>query len=179
VASESGALSECRRDQPLFDRVERRTPLDGYQGRDLFVWRRRDGDSYNARPDTDDVDAVFEPVRQVRRAARLVAERNGLPIGWLNDAVEIFLARHERRILLDLSHLKIYVPPPDYLLAMKVLSARADTMDQDDLKVLIRKLGLKSAAEVFGIVKGYYPRQEIKPETRILIEELLDTRDNG
>ena len=135
--------------------------------------------AYNARPDTDDVDAVFEPVRQVRRAARLVAERNGLPIGWLNDAVEIFLARHERRILLDLSHLKIYVPPPDYLLAMKVLSARADTMDQDDLKVLIRKLGLKSAAEVFGIVKGYYPRQEIKPETRILIEELLDTRDNG
>ena len=135
--------------------------------------------AYNARPDTDDVDAVFEPVRQVRRAARLVAERNGLPIGWLNDAVEIFLARHDRRILLDLSHLKIYVPPPDYLLAMKVLSARADTMDQDDLKVLIRELGLTSAAEVFAIVKGYYPRKEIKPETRILIEELLGTRDNG
>jgi len=135
--------------------------------------------AYNARPDTDDVDAVFEPVRHVRKAARLVAERNGLPIGWLNDAVEIFLARHDRRILLDLSHLKIFVPPPDYLLAMKVLSARADTMDQDDLKVLIRKLGLKSGAEVFSIVKGYYPRKEIKPEARILIEELLGTHDNG
>jgi hypothetical protein len=129
--------------------------------------------AYNARPNTDDVDAVFEPVRHVRRAARLVAARNGLPIGWLNSAVEIFLARHERRILLDLSHLKIYVPPPDYLLAMKVLSARAETMDQDDLKVLIRKLGLKSTAEVFAIVKGYYPNKEIKPETRILIEELI------
>jgi len=135
--------------------------------------------AYNARPDTDDVDAVFEPVRQVRRAARLVAERNGLPIGWLNNAVEIFLARHERRILLDLSHLKIYVPPPDYLLAMKVLSARAETMDQNDLRVLIRKLGLKSSADVFAIVRGYYPRKEIKPETRILVEELLGTRDNG
>lgn len=135
--------------------------------------------AYNARPDTDDVDAVFEPVRHVRRAARLVAERNGLPIGWLNNAVEIFLARHERRILLNLSHLKIYLPPPDYLLAMKVLSARAETMDQDDLRVLIRKLDLKTSAEIFAIVRGYYPRQEIKPETRILIEELLGTRDNG
>ena len=43
--------------------------------------------AYNARPDTDDVDAVFEPVRYVRKAAGLVAERNGLPIGWLNNAV--------------------------------------------------------------------------------------------
>lgn len=135
--------------------------------------------AYNARPDTDDVDAVFEPVRHVRKAARLVAERNGLPIGWLNNAVEIFLAQHERRILLNLSHLKIYLPPPDYLLAMKVLSARAETMDQDDLRLLIRKLDLKSSAEVFAIVRGYYPRKEIKPETRILIEELLGTRDNG
>src|SRR5436309_14753863 len=48
--------------------------------------------AYKARPDTDDVDAVFEPVRHVRKAARLVAERNGLPVGWLNNAVEIFLA---------------------------------------------------------------------------------------
>ena len=74
---------------------------------------------------------------------------------------------------------RIELPPSDYLLAMKVLSARAETMDQDDLRILIRKLGLKNAAEVFAIVKGYYPRKEIKPEARILIEELLSTRDDG
>lgn len=130
--------------------------------------------AYNARPDTDDVDAVFEPVFHVRRAARIVAQRNRLPIEWLNNAVEIFLAQHERRILLDLSHLKIYQPPSDYLLAMKVLSARADTMDQDDLRFLIRKLALKNTADVFAMVKGYYPHKEIKPETRILVEELLE-----
>jgi len=73
--------------------------------------------AYKARPDTDDVDAIFEPVRYIRKAARLVAQKNGLPVGWLNNAIEIFLANHERRILLDLSHLKVYVPPPDYLLA--------------------------------------------------------------
>jgi hypothetical protein len=135
--------------------------------------------AYKARPNTDDVDAVFEPVRNVRRAAARVAERNGLPIGWLNNAVEIFLAPHDKRILLDLSHLKIYIPPPDYLLAMKVLSARAETMDRNDLKVLIRKLDLQSPTEVFAIVRGYYPNKEIKPEARILIEELLSERDNS
>lgn len=64
--------------------------------------------AYNARPDTDDVDAVFEPVRQIRKAARLVGEKNNLEVGWLNSAVEIFLTNHERRIFLDLSHLKVY-----------------------------------------------------------------------
>src|SRR5258708_1324139 len=94
--------------------------------------------AYNARPDTDDVDAVFEPVRYIQRAATRVAERHGLEQGWLNHAVKMFLVPHEKKILLDLSHLKIYIPPPQYLLAMKVLSARANTMDRDDISVLIR-----------------------------------------
>jgi hypothetical protein len=129
---------------------------------------------YKARPDTEDVDAVFEPVRYIQMAARRVAERNGLPIGWLNNAVEIFLAPHEKRIMLDLSNLKVYVPSADYLLAMKTLSARANTMDRDDLKVLIRDVGLESPDEVFGIVKNYYPHKEIKPAARSLIRELFD-----
>ena len=58
---------------------------------------------------------------------------------------------------------------------MKVLSARADTMDQDDLKILIKKLELKNAAEIVAIVKNYYPRKEIKPEARIMIEELVQS----
>src|SRR6266567_61684 len=66
--------------------------------------------AYNARPDTEDVDAVFEPVRYIRKAARIVAERNGLEVGWLNNAVEMFLIEHQKRVLLDLPYLKVYVP---------------------------------------------------------------------
>jgi len=132
--------------------------------------------AYKARPDTDDVDAIFEPVRYIRIAARRVAERNGLPVGWLNTAIEIFLVPHERRILLDLSHLKVYIPPADYLLAMKVLSARPGTSDEDDLAVLIKDLELRSADEVLEIVKGYYPNKEVKPRARILLEEIFKAR---
>ncbi|SRR6266404_2512131 len=129
--------------------------------------------AYKARPDTDDVDAIFEPVRYIRMAARRVAERHGLPIGWLNTAVEMFLVPHERRILLDLSHLKVYIPPADYLLAMKVLSARPGTLDEDDVAVLINHLELGSPEEVTEIVKSYYPNKEVNPRARILLEEIF------
>ncbi len=132
--------------------------------------------AYKARPDTDDVDAIFEPVRYIRMAARRVAERHGLPIGWLNTAVEIFLVPHERRILLDLSHLKVYIPPADYLLAMKVVSARPGTLDEDDLAVLINDLELGSTDEVIDVVKSYYPNKEVKPRARILLEEIFKGR---
>ncbi len=130
--------------------------------------------AYNARPDTDDVDAVFKPVRSIRRAAQRVAERHGLQKGWLNYGVKMFLVPHDRRILLDLSHLKVYTPTADYLLAMKTLSARANTMDRGDLEVLIRDLKLTKPADVFEIVKGYYPHKEIKPASRNLIREIFD-----
>ena len=129
---------------------------------------------YNARPDTEDIDAIFEPVRSIRIAARKVAERNGLGIGWLNSAVEMFLGQHEKKIFLDLPNLKIFVPPGDYLVAMKTLSARANTMDRDDLHVLIRDLGLKGPDDVFQIVENYYPHKVIKPASRSLIRELFD-----
>ena len=34
---------------------------------------------YDARPNTDDVDAIFKPVRYIRRAAGRIAERHNLP----------------------------------------------------------------------------------------------------
>ena len=130
--------------------------------------------AYKARPDTDDVDAVFEPVRYIRRAAGRIAERHGLPKDWLNYGVKMFLVPHEKLILLDLSHLKVYIPTADYLLAMKVLSARVNTMDRADLEVLIRVLGLKGPDEALRIVKHYYPKKEVKPAARKLVQELFD-----
>jgi len=130
---------------------------------------------YDARPNTDDVDAIFKPIRYIRRAAGRIAERHQLPKGWLNHAVKMFLAPHEQRILFDMSHLKVYVPPAEYLLAMKMLSARANMMDRADIKTLVEKLGLSREEEVLGIVKHYYPRKEVKPATLMLIREMFET----
>jgi hypothetical protein len=129
---------------------------------------------YDARPATKDVDAVFKPTTEIRQAIERVAERNDLPSDWLNDAVKGFLVPHPQRIFLDLSHLKVYVPEPDYLLAMKAISARAESFDPEDVKLLIQSLELKTPEEVFAVIEKYYPRQQIKPATQYFIEEMFN-----
>ncbi|MBA3323521.1 MAG: hypothetical protein H0T45_19040 [Pyrinomonadaceae bacterium] len=133
--------------------------------------------AFNARLATKDVDAVFVPIKHIRRAAGVIAARHGLRKDWLNYAVRIFLTEHQKRVLLVLSHLTVYVPEPDYLLAMKALAGRVDSKDRDDLIFLIRELNIESGAEVVEIVSRYYPHKQIKPETQAFIEELFSSHD--
>jgi hypothetical protein len=128
---------------------------------------------YDARPVTKDVDAIFKPATQIRDAATKVANANHLRDDWLNDAVKGFLVPHQQRILFDLSNLKVFVPEADYLLAMKAISARSNTLDAADVRFLIDLLQMKSAEAVLDIVEKYYPRQQIKPATQFFIEELF------
>lgn len=134
---------------------------------------------YDARPATKDVDAVFRPTSEMRAAIARVAERNDLDESWLNDGVKGYLVEHKKRVLFALPNLNIFVPEPDYLLAMKAISARAETFDPDDVKTLIDLLGLTSPDQVFTIVEKYYPRQQIKPATQYFIIELFERDDNG
>ena len=72
-----------------------------------------------------------------------------------------------------MSHLKVFMPPPEYLLAMKVLAARANTMDRNDIEFLIGRLDLTNPEQVLEIVRHYYPHKQVKPATKAVIEELL------
>jgi hypothetical protein len=129
--------------------------------------------AFKARPATKDVDAVFEPVREIRRAAMKVADRHDLEIDWLNLAVKMFVVEHEKKILFDLPCLKVFIPESDYLLAMKVMAARADTPDLADIRFLVNLLKLSSVGEVVKIVRNYYPQKEIKPAAVFALEEIL------
>lgn len=129
---------------------------------------------YSARPSTKDVDAIFQPTQQIREAIARVAANNNLRDDWLNDAVKGFVVAHSQRIFLDDSHLKVYVPEPDYLLAMKTLAARVDTTDQQDIRFLIKMLGLTTPEQVFDLLEKYYPHQRIRPATQFFVEELFE-----
>lgn len=130
--------------------------------------------AFKARPVTKDVDAVFEPVREIRRAAMKVAEKNHLAVDWLNLAVKMFVVEHEKQILFDLPCLKVFIPESDYLLAMKVLAARADTSDLADIRFLINLLNLETVDDVLKIVQNYYPQKEVKPAAIFALEEIFD-----
>ena len=131
--------------------------------------------AFKARPSTKDVDAIFEPVREIRRASMKVADRHHLDVDWLNLAVRMFVTEHEKRVLFDLPCLKVFIPETDYMLAMKVLSARVDSSDLDDIRFLIKALNLAKVEDVLRIVRNYYPRKEVKPATIFALEEILET----
>ncbi len=130
--------------------------------------------AYAARPSTKDVDAIFEPTQTIRTIVHQVAQMHDLPDDWLNDAVKGFVVPHPQRILIELACLRVYIPEPDYLLAMKSMAARVDTQDRTDIEFLIKKLDIRSAEEVFKIIETYYRKQQIKPATRYFIEELFE-----
>lgn len=137
--------------------------------------------AFNARESTKDVDAIFHPSLEVRTAAGIVAENLSLPVDWLNDGAKGFLSQSndfEPLYLIDLPNLRLQAPTPQYMLAMKVLSARSAVNDERgdarDIAFLIRLLGLTSASQVMEIVNRYYDPSRILPRSLYLVDEILE-----
>ena len=126
--------------------------------------------AFKARPATKDVEAMFEPVREIRNASRRIAERHGLRLDWLNLAVKMFVVEHEREVLFEFSNLIVTVPDPKYLLAMKMLALRPNTLDEDDAQTLINNLGINTKDQVVEIIQGFYPKKEIKAGTLLWLD---------
>lgn len=129
-----------------------------------------------ARSATRDVDAWFRPTRSVREAAVRVARRAGVSEGWLNDAVTAFLSpKGDFDPYRELSHLRVFVARPTYLLAMKCAAMRlgAEFHDLDDVRYLLRYLNVPTAAEALSIITRYYDEDQLPPKTRLALEELL------
>src|SRR4051794_8437681 len=134
--------------------------------------------AFTARVSTKDVDAIFHPAQMIRDVARHVGELQGLPLNWLNDGVKGYVsARHETHVgnLPQFHHLRLTMPVPEYLLAMKCMASRVggtagEPSDIPDITFLIRRLGLNSAKQVLDLVAQYYPANRIPVKTQYLIE---------
>jgi len=138
--------------------------------------------AFTARLTTKDVDALFQPAQTIRELALRVAAEQHLSATWLNDGVKGFVSqRHETTAgnLPQFPHLRLTMPVPEYLLAMKCMAARIggttdEPSDVADITYLIRHLGFKSAQEVLDLVCRYYPANRIPVKTQYLVEGLFD-----
>jgi hypothetical protein len=166
----------AQRIQELFTMLNERLAAEDVVGEVYLVGGAVMALAFAARPSTNDVDALFAPKEVVRRLARQVAVDAGVPENWLNDAVKGFLSdRGEFSSWLELSHLKVFVPVPEYLLAMKCLAFRLgpEFHDEADVRYLLRYLNLENAGEALAVVERYYPADRIPAKTRFALEELL------
>jgi hypothetical protein len=133
---------------------------------------------FASRQATKDIDGVFVPTEQIRKASRRVAKDFGISEAWLNDAAKAYFhVDPPREEVLNFSNLRVWAPRADYMLAMKCISARFDTHDREDVTFLLNYLGLKKPEAVFQIIEKYYPRQQIPAKTRFLIEEILEEKE--
>ena len=132
--------------------------------------------AFAARESTQDVDASFQPSVKVLEAAHRVAAREGIKESWLNNAVEGYLSdRGTYAPLMELSHLDVLSATPEYMLAMKCLAMRLGEgyQDEEDVRYLLRNLGLRSHEEAEEILGRYYPLEEFPETARLALRELL------
>jgi hypothetical protein len=131
---------------------------------------------FHAREATKDIDALLVPAGELRRAAGRVASREELPSDWINDAVKGFFSETGRfDVYATYSHLRVFVPHPEYLLAMKCLAIRLgeEYRDREDIAVLLKALNLHAVADVESVLARYYPLERYPAKARYVLEDLL------
>ena len=84
-------------------------------------------------------------------------------------------ARGEFDDYLEMSHLRVFVAQPTYLLAMKCAAMRIgeEYHDVDDVRYLLRYLNISTVAEAMRVVTTYFDESQLQPKTRLALEELL------
>ena len=125
---------------------------------------------------TKDIDAVFEPKMKMYNLIEKIAQNNNLSKDWLNDSVKGYLSPvADFAEYTKLSNLNVNVATPEYMLAMKCLSARSDnTNEKEDIKYLIKFLNLKKYEDVEKIITKYYPADAFFVKTKYIIMEVLE-----
>src|SRR5215475_16144222 len=130
--------------------------------------------AYDARRATRDIDAVFQPHGVVLDEAWAVAGELGLPRWWLNEQASVYVARGGDPAaprIFDHPGLRVSAASPEHLLAMKVLAARR--RDAEDIRFLIKHLGLSSVGEVLALCAEVFADEEVPPRARLLLEDIF------
>ena len=141
--------------------------------------------AFDMRAATRDVDAVIRTHRPfVRNVVRQIAADRSWPEDWLNEGVKGFISATEQLELMQEFQgsvdggLRLYIPTPEYLLAMKCMAMRLDDPDAAhdvvDIKNLARRLHLKSSDEFFKLIEQFYPSWQIAPKTAFGVEEIAN-----
>ncbi|MDR2044995.1 MAG: hypothetical protein LBQ15_11705 [Clostridium sp.] len=132
---------------------------------------------HEARDITKDIDALYEPKETINRIARDIAAREGLPEDWLNDSVKGFIEPNApAEDFVSFGSLRVQTVSAEYLLAMKMMSARYGEKDSGDILFLFNKLGIKTAEAATDVLLKFYPVNRILPKTQYIIEEMIEQR---
>jgi len=141
--------------------------------------------AFDLREATRDVDAVVRGhAGFLKRVAMEVARDEGWPEDWLNDGVKGFTSEHEQMLLMETfagspdGGLRIHVPTPEYLFAMKCMAMRPEGLDGShdisDIEALADLAGIEDFASALTLVEAFYPAARIPPKVSFGLEEIME-----
>lgn len=126
------------------------------------------------------------------RLAEAIASARNWPRDWLNDGVRTYLSPNvdglrEHHALFRAypseqePGLRVFVPTPEYMLAMKLMAMRLDpTGDKSDLADILNLLdvvGLHTLEDVVDFAASFYPEARISGRLRLGIQVLWRVKD--
>ena len=142
----------------------------------------------NFRETTRDVDGVVSADQSlIDRLAATIAVNRGWPTDWLNDGVRTYLSpnvegvsEHHRLFRSYPSEqepgLRVFVPTPEYILAMKLMAMRLDeTSGKSDLADIINLLDVVEIATpeaAIAFAAGFYPEARVSARLLLGLQEL-------
>lgn len=136
--------------------------------------------AYDTRTITKDVDAIIRPTKLGMALAGRAGHELRLQENWLNDDVKMFIAPAEqtRSLPWEGPGIMLTAPTAGYLLAMKALACRQPLPgyegDLDDLRFLIRKLGIESVEDIQEHIDRYYPDDVITVDHAAVLNDLIE-----
>jgi hypothetical protein len=128
---------------------------------------------------TRDVDAVIGGAQgAVQKAAHEFARRRGWPTGWLSKAVSAYLPRgRDLRTFATYPSasrvgLRVYVAPPEYVLAMRLAALRVESRDLEDAVMLARETGRTTAEALLDLHARFFPDRPLDPRRLAIVREV-------
>ena len=125
------------------------------------------------RHNTDDIDVLLKDIEDSRTsslyqtfktAVQLVARKNQLPSIWLNDMIGDFLrdlgTAPEGRLWHRYDQLEVFLPPKEYILALKLLAGRQK--DMRDIQALCQQLRVQTREHAQQLVDRYIPDKQFQ-----------------
>ncbi|GGJ93680.1 hypothetical protein GCM10007063_15270 [Lentibacillus kapialis] len=129
--------------------------------------------SFDVRPATKDIDAIFETSPQIEAILTDIAETYKLDKEWINQDIKEplkYVKNEELEELFTYKHLKVFGPSAEQMLAMKILSSRAEPFrDFTDAEYLIDFLGIETLDQVLGIFDKYIGRKFLRDRQKMFL----------
>ncbi len=128
------------------------------------------------RESTQDVDTFFLPdFTAIMKAAASVAEREGLPDGWLNSAAAGFTYSFKeeppKKLWKKFPGLHVYTASLDYILVTKIMASRS--RDQSDILALAQKLQVANRHVVLTLMRKYVSDEDMSEDVMETIEDMF------